>query len=145
MARKTITAANSVYILTVDILYPQGVQLQGYTADAAFATEAVEPTENMVGVDGIMSSGFVPYLTPQTISLNPDSDSSVIFENWLAYMKAQREVVYADAVISLPSIQRKYAMTKGALSQIVAIPGTQRVLQGREFRITWGSVDPAPF
>lgn len=145
MALKTITAANSVYLLAIPGLYPIAQLLQGYSADAAFETETAEPTENQMGVDGIMSSGFVPFMTLQTISLQADSDSVLVFENWLAAMKSAREVIYANATISLPSVQRKYNLTKGALSSIVAIPGTRKVLQPRPFRITWGSIDPAPF
>lgn len=142
--RLSLTAANSVYILSIDTIYPQGVQLQGFAADAAFATETIEPSEVLKGVDGIMSAGFVPYMTPQTINIQADSPSAIIFENWAAYMKAQNEVLWANATISLPSIGRKYIMTGGVLTQFAAIPGTQKILQPREFRITWDNVDPAP-
>lgn len=145
MAQKTLTAANSVFILAIRGVYPIGQLLQGYSADAAFETEAAEPTENQIGVDGIMSSGWVPYITNQTVNLQADSDSVLVFENWLAYMKAAREVTYADATISLPSVQRKYTLTKGSLSSIVAIPGTRKVMQPRAFRISWGDISPAPF
>jgi len=142
---KTITAANSVFMLSIRGLYPVPQQLEGYTADAAFDTDTATPAETVIGVDGKMSAGFVPYLSTQTISIMPDSDSSLLFENWLAAMKAAREVYYADGVISLPAVKRKYTLTKGVLSSIVAIPGVRRVLQGRPFQITWGSIDPAPF
>lgn len=145
MAEKTITAANSVFLLSVRGLYPVPQKLEGYTADAAFDTDTAAPTEVVKGVDGKMSAGFVPFLTTQTINLMPDSDSSLIFENWLAAMKSAQEVFYADALVSLPSVQRKYTLTKGVLTQIVAIPGTRKVLQGRPFQITWDTIDPAPF
>ncbi len=143
MAR-TITAANSVYLLSIPGLYSTPVLLQGYATDDAFATEAVDTSEVVKGVDGIMSAGFIPYLTKQTIMLQADSNSIEIFENWLAAMKQAREVIYGNATLSIPSLERKYAMTKGVLSNIQATPTAKKTMQARPFIITWDSVDPAP-
>lgn len=144
MALRTITAANSVYMLSIVGLYSTPQQLQGYSVDAAFETEASEPAEVQMGVDGIMSAGFVPFLTKQTITLQADSASIPIFEDWLAAQKQAREILYANATIVLPSLQRKYALTQGVLSSIVSIPGAKKVMQPRPFTITWASIDPAP-
>lgn len=145
MVQKTLTAANSVYMLAVRGLYPIAQLLQGYATDAAFDTDASEPTENVMGVDGKMSSGFVPFMTMQTINLQADSDSVEVFENWLAAMKTAREVLYADATVILPSVQRKYSLTQGSLSSVPPIPGSRKILQPRAFRITWADISPAPF
>lgn len=144
MADKTITAANSIYLLSITKLYPIPQLLQGYAADAAFETEASEPVETVKGVDGIMSAGFTPYLTKQTISIMPDSDTSRLFEDWAQAMKAIREVLYANAVITLPATQRSYVLTKGVLSSYMSIPGTRKVLQARQYTITWDDVSPVP-
>ena len=141
---KTITAANSVVLLSIRGLYPVPQQLEGYAADAMFDVDGAAPTEVVIGVDGKMSAGFTPFLTVQTFQIMPDSNSAEIFENWLSAMKSAREVMYADAVIRLPSIRRSYALTKGALSTIVQIPPARKVLGARPFAITWGSIDPAP-
>ena len=140
----TITAANSVYMLTIPGVYPIPQQLVGYAADAAFETEASEPAEVVIGVDGYMSAGFVPFLTKQNISIMPDSISSLVFEDWLAAQKAAQEILPASAIIYLPSISRAYAMTNGVLTSVLAIPGTRKVLQARMFAITWGDISPAP-
>lgn len=140
----TITAANSVYLLGVTGVFPVPQQLQGYSADAAFDTDASEPAEVVIGVDGIMSAGFVPFITRQTISIMPDSPSSDLFETWLQAMKAAREVFFGNAVISLPSVGRSYVLTRGVLTSAVSIPGTRKVLQSRNFIISWASIDPTP-
>jgi hypothetical protein len=141
----TITAANAVYALSVVGLFDVPQVLQGYTADAAFDTEAAEPAETVMGVDGHMSAGYTPYVTRQTISIMPDSPSSVIFENWLAAQKSARDVFFANATISMRSVGRKYTLTRGVLSSIMAIPGARKVLQGRPFIITWQDISPAAF
>jgi hypothetical protein len=140
----TITAANAVYMLGVAGLFPTPQQLQGFSADAAFDTDASEPAEVVMGVDGRMSAGFVPFLTRQTISIMPDSPSSLLFEDWLAAQKAAREVYLANAVITLTSVNRAYVLTQGVMTSIVSIPGTRKVLQARNFIITWTDINPVP-
>lgn len=142
---KTITAANSVFNLIILPIYPVPQTLQGYSADAAFETDAVEPSEVVMGVDGIMSAGYVPVVTKQTIHLMPDSPSSDLFENWILAQKVAREIYYANAFISLPSIGRKYVLTQGVLSSVAQLPSARKVLQARAFVITWASVLPSPF
>jgi hypothetical protein len=144
MANKTLTAANSVYLLSITGLYVTPQRLQGFGADAAFDTDAVEPAEVMIGVDGKMSAGYVPVLTPQTITLQADSASNAIFDTWNAAQKAAREIMYANATISVPSLGLKYTLTRGVLTSYVAIPGVRKVLQPKAARITWESVSSAP-
>lgn len=139
----TITSANSVYTLVIPGLYSAGVNLQGYMADAAFETDAADVAELVRGVDGVLSGGFVFFNTNQTISIMPDSPSSVVFENWLAAEKAQQEKIVASGSISIPSVGRKYALSQGYLFRIVQVPAARRVLQGRPFVISWGDVSPA--
>jgi hypothetical protein len=140
----TITAANSVYMLAVTGLFPVPQLLQGYAADDAFSTDAVTPAEVVMGVDGRMSAGYVPYTTQQTIMLMPDSPSILLFDAWLAAQKAAGEVFRADAVISLPSIGQSYVMTFGILTSITPIAGVKKVLQSRSFTITWEGVSAVP-
>ena len=136
----TITAANSVFLLAVGGIFPVAQQLQGYAADAAFMFDSVEPSQTVIGVDGNMSAGFTPYLSIQTISIMPDSPSLFVFETWLAAMNTSREVFYANATIILPSINRKYALTKGVLSSAKAAPDVKNVLGAIEYKLTWQTV-----
>lgn len=144
MADKTLTAANSVYMLTVRNLFPAPQQLQGFAADDAFSTEQVQPAEVVMGVDGIMSAGWLPTMTPQTISLQADSASAEIFDAWVAAEKVARELYFADALISLPALGRSYVLTRGALTSYTAIVGVKKILQPRTFTITWNSVAAVP-
>lgn len=143
MARN-ITSADAAYFLTIPLLYPAPVRLQGFMADRAFETDAVETAETVLGVDGNLSGGWVPHTTMQTISIMPDSQSSDIFENWLQQQDAARVLYPANATINLPGTGKKYALTKGFLRGIVPIPAAMKVLQGRAFRIEWNQVTVAP-
>ncbi|MDR1311998.1 MAG: hypothetical protein LBK01_09065 [Burkholderiaceae bacterium] len=144
MAIRTITAANSVYMLAVSPLYPVHQRLQGYQADAAFATDDQETAIVQMGVDGHMSPGFVFAPTVQTISLNADSTSLELFDNWYTAQKVAREVLVAEATISIPAIGKKYVMTKGILTRAKPVPDAQRVLAGTTYQISWESCFPSP-
>jgi len=144
MADKTLTAANSVFMLSVRSLFPAPQQLQGYAADDAFSTEQVQPAEVVMGVDGVMSAGWLPVMVPQTISLQGDSVSADIFDAWNAAMKTIRELYFADAIITLPAIGKSYTLTKGALTSYTPVVGVKKILQPRTFTITWQNVSEAP-
>ena len=79
MADTTITSANSVFTIVVASLFPAPVQLQGYASDKAVVTDAIDMAEIQMGVDGRMTSGYVPMPTKQTVSLQADSPSSRYF------------------------------------------------------------------
>lgn len=140
---KTITSANSIFLLSVAGIFNTPQQLQGFAADAAFAFDSVDPAEVVMGVDGNMSAGYVPYMTPQTISIMPDSPSLAIFETWLNANNTAGDVFFANGQISLPSIGRKYTMTRGVLTSAKAAPDAKKVLQAIEYKITWNTIAPS--
>lgn len=145
MAAKTLTAANSVYMLSVVGLFITPQRLQGYAADAAFDTDSVESAETALGVDGILSAGWVPVAQTQTITLQADSGSNDMFDQWVQAQKAAKEVFRCNASISLPGTGRKYACVNGVLTGHMIVPGVKKILQPRTFRITWEDISPAPF
>jgi hypothetical protein len=144
MAGKTITSANSIYMLSIANLFPIAQQLQGYSADAAFSTEAITPFEGVMGVDGFLSGGWVPVERKQTIMIMPDSDSSDMFDAWHAAEEAAREKYIANALIVLSGTNREYTCFRGFLSTYTPIPEVAKVLRARSFGITWQSITAGP-
>lgn len=150
----TITSANSSLVLTprlagvlsglLPALAGVGFSVQGYASDDAFATDAVDSAEARIGVDGIMSAGYLPRLTPQTVTLQADSPSIAQFEALIGAQDAVREVVFLDGVLTLPSVGKSYALIKGVLTRITPIPPAKRVLEPVTYTITWGTVQAAP-
>lgn len=137
---KTITAANSVFALAITGLYASPQVLQGYAADDGFTTEAVENAEVVMGLDGHMSAGFIFNPVKQTIMLMPDSPSLDIFNNWALAQLASREVLVANASISLPAIGKKYVLTRGFLTSTTPVPDVKKVLAAVKYMITWNTV-----
>lgn len=143
----TITSANAK--LTITVSGPAGAvvgpfTVQGFASDDAFSTDPVESGIARIGVDGRPSFGFVPFLTPQTITLQADSPSIPLFEAWLGAEQVLQEALIANGSLSLPSLQKSYALIKGGLTRITPIPPGKRVLEPVTYEITWGSVQPAP-
>ena len=143
MPVRTLTAANSIYMLTCPGIYDSPVQLQGYATDAAFETAAAEAVEVMKGVDGKMSSGFVPFMTEQTINLQADSASNIVFETIWNTQTTVQEVFPVSALISLPSLARKYNLINGVLRSYSSIPGSRKTLQPRPAIIMWDKISPS--
>jgi hypothetical protein len=150
----TITSANSSLVLTprlagslsglLPALAGVGFPVQGYSSDDAFATETVDTAEARMGVDGIMSAGWLPRMTKQTITLQADSPSVPLFEALVGAQDTVREVIFLDGILTLPSIGTSYALIKGVLTRTTPIPPAKRVLEPVTYELTWGSVQPAP-
>lgn len=144
MARASLTVANSVYMLVIIDLFPVPQQLQGYAADDVFSTEAVDSVETVMGVDGLLSGGWMPTPKRQTITLQADSPSTLMFDAWQQSQEAIQDAYIANAVITLPSLGRVYVCTKGFLTNYTPVPDARKILQPRRFQITWESILGAP-
>lgn len=139
----TLTSANCTLMIGVGLVFPVPQEIQGFATDDAVAIDANQPAEALMGVDGIMSAGWVPTMRVQTISLQADSPSLFIFETWATSQEAAREVFFANGSLYIPSINRKYAMTRGVLTDYRTHPDAKRILQPVQFKITWQTVAPA--
>ncbi|MCG2596560.1 phage tail fiber protein [Achromobacter insuavis] len=139
----TLTSANSVLMLGVGLVFPVPQKIEGYATDEAFAFEAVQLAQAVMGVDGRMSAGYTPQPVVQTISIQADSPSKFIFEAWIAAMKTAREVFYSNGTLAIPSLERKYTLQRGVLTQAPMVPTARSILQPMTFQITWENVSPA--
>lgn len=142
MAQNTITSANAIFTLVIPDLFPAPVFLQGFSTDDAFTTEDVEPAVTRMGVDGLMSAGFTPFITKIKVTLEADSPSIAMMDAWLSAMKAASEILYADATIVAPSLKRNYVCTKGVLSGAMQFPSAKKVFDPVPYTIAFEDVQP---
>lgn len=140
----SITAANAIIMITIPGLFPVPQRIFGFAADNVYDTPEQETSETAMGVDGKQSAGFVYTPTEQNISLQADSPSNFIFEQWVAAMSRQVDVFEANGETTLRSVNRKYVMTNGFLVNWTPLPPASRVLQRRRFLIRWGRIVPNP-
>lgn len=139
----TISDANASFTLAITSLFPAPQNLQQFGADDAFSTDNVKPTETKMGVDGHLSIGFASHPTIIKIKLAPDSPSNQIFDLWYLAQKTTMDAYSASAVIKLPSIGQEYVGINGALTGYMPMAAAKKVLQDREFEITFESFTPA--
>lgn len=120
------------------------MQLQGFAADDSFATEPLTSVETLMGVDGVLSAGFVYVPIRQTIAIQADSVSNDLFDSWWNAMQTTKDVYLAQGIITLTTIQKKYALTNGSLTTYHPLADVRKLLQPRRYGITWQAVSAAP-
>lgn len=136
----TITSANSSFALVIPGVYNSGVNVSGYATDDAFAIEDIERVEARMGIDGKASFGYKFELYQMDVTLQGDSPSFDVFNNWQTAMDATREVIVASATILIPSIKKKSLFTNGVMTRFKSFPDAKKTLQTTKFRLTWESV-----
>lgn len=144
MAERTITSADSTFVISSADFALAATIVEGYAADAAFAMDSVATAETSLGVDGKLSAGWVPRSYLQTITLQPDSPSRPIFDGIVLAQDAARTVFRLNGVITLPGNQYSHGMSRGVLKQITPMATAQKILQPMTYQIEWEKVLPVP-
>ena len=144
MSISSITSANAVYMLGVLGLFPTAQQLENFSTDSAYDTEAVEMGVVEKGVDGLTVSGFVPYLASQSIMLQASSASNFMIDQVIAAEKVAKEKYVFFGTIRMKSIRSVYNLTGGILSRGSVMPAARRTLQPRTFTIVWDDITTSP-
>lgn len=144
MAGRTITSADSTFVISSADFALAATILEGYAADASFAMDSVQTAETVMGVDGKLSAGWTPRPYPQTITLQPDSPSRAIFDLIATSQDAARTIFRLNGVITLPGNQYTHVLSRGVLVGYTPIPAGQKVLQPMTFQIVWESSRPIP-
>ena len=140
----SITSANAVLTIAVATIFPIPQQIQGFATDDIYDIPAIKSVEVMMGVDGVLSAGFVYVAIVQEITLQADSASNAFFDTWWTQMQAAQDVYPASGLIKLPGIATKFTQTRGFLTGYKPAPGAKKVLQPRKYEITWQSIAPSP-
>ncbi|QHC34157.1 phage tail fiber protein [Komagataeibacter xylinus] len=143
MADLDITAANSIFVITVTSLLQAPVRLENYAADRAWDAPELEMAETEMSIDGYLNAGWVPNPVDQTVSLSAASSSVPVFEAIIAAQQTARSLYRIGGEITLTSTGRKYTMVNGLLRAASVLPAAGRVLETRTFAIRWQSVTAA--
>lgn len=144
MADSTITSADASFVISSADFALAATILQGYAADAAFATDNAETAQTSLGVDGKLSAGWVPRSYNQTITLQPDSPSRPLFDAIVTAQDAGRAIYRLSGVLHLPGNKYSYTMSRGVLKSYSSIPNAQKILQPMTFVIEWEKILPVP-
>lgn len=140
----SITSADAILTMSQPILFPTPQQIANFATDDIYDTDAIRTLEAQMGVDGVLSFGFVFVPVLQNYTLMADSPSVEFFDTVYTQQRAAKTTYPLTGVIILPSLGKKYLMSNGGLSNYKVAPDAKRVLQAQKFQITWESIVPAP-
>lgn len=139
----SLTAANVVLAISVANLFDTPVQIQGFASDEAFDFTDVESSETVMGVDGILSAGWLPKELMQAISLQADSSSNQFFEDWYGNQQQARDLLIASGTVTYPSVGKQYNLVRGFLKGYSPAPKAGKILQPRKYSIVWNYIQPS--
>lgn len=139
-----LTSADIVLMLAQPILFPVPVQVQGFSADDVFSIDQIKSVETSMGVDGVLSGGFVFTEIGQNIILQADSLSNDLFDIIYQSQVAGLTTYPLFGQVTIPAISSKFAMVNGFLTGYTPAPAAKKTLQARSYMITWGRIAPSP-
>ena len=140
----SITSANAILMLSQATLFPSPVQIQGFAADDVYDVDEIKSVETIMGVDGVMSAGFVYEMVQQRMTLQADSASVSFFDTIWTQMNAAQDTYELQGLITLPGIATKFQHIKGFLTGWPPMPNAKRTLQPRRFSLIWQRILPSP-
>jgi len=140
----TLTSANTVFMLSIPGLYNSPQQIQGFDVDEATNIDPITIAETKMGVDGFFAAGRIFAEIEQDVTLQANSPSISLFENWYAAQVSANTVYAATGTIIMPGLSLTYSLSQGFLKNYKPIADVRKILQPRRFRITWGQITGAP-
>lgn len=139
----SLTAANALITLTVPGIFNTPVTISGFSTDNVYSTQDIEAVQTQMGVDGRLSGGFVYSPIVQVFSLMADSASTFFFQQWNDIQLQLQDPQIANGATTLHSTGQTYVSTRGFLSTISPMPTAGKILQARQWTVTWERVIPS--
>ena len=139
MSVGNITDADAVIILTVENLYPSGVQIQGFSTDTAWTAGDSQIAEARMGVDGKLSAGYTPAPRTVTITLEANSPSLPILSNIVEASQVTRKPFKCQKYITIPALGKECTLANGVLQTGHDISDGKKVLDPSQFTFIFES------
>lgn len=138
---RNITSANSVAIMTIDTLYPQGFFLEMFATDQAYNTEQITIAEDHMGVDGYLTAGYVPNPAVITFTFEPSSPSIRPLIYYRQQCVNNKRLYECSLVINQPAVARTLNYKVGVM-RVGAFPANaQRVLATQAFTFVFEKLE----
>lgn len=139
----SISAANSLVFLGVTDLFPVAQQMIGFSADDIFSSDGIDTAEVQMGVDGILSAGFVYVPVQWTLTLQADSPSIAFFDALYGAEQVAGDKFFLFGNVTLPGLSKTWAMLRGVVTNLKIMPDAKKTLQPQAYQITWERILPA--
>ncbi len=139
-----ITSANAVLLLSIPLLLPTPIQLQGFAADDIYDSDDIDAADTVMGADGKLSGGVVLAMVAQNIRFQADSPSIPTIDALYQSQRAAVAIFGLQMNVTLTSVGTSYQCFNGILRRWKLLPDAKRILQPRTARIEWESIIPTP-
>jgi hypothetical protein len=140
MNPRNITAANSS-MNAASVLGE--IVFEGYSADNAFSSENVTGVETKIGVDGIMSAGYVPTIKTHNVTLEASSSTIPILMNLAQLCEATKMPQIMAFSIEIPAVSLRFLFT-ASLTSWPPILSATRMLEPAQFGFQYSDVVAVP-
>ena len=80
----SITSANAILQISVQSIFPNGVQIQRFATDDVYSSGRIRKNVTKMGVDGIVSAAHQYQPRVMKIHIEGSSDSQQVFDDWAA-------------------------------------------------------------
>jgi hypothetical protein len=140
----SLTAANAVITLTIPGVFNRPQQLQQFAVDDVADVDTLTVAETAMGVDGFLSGGYVFNAVKYVYTLQANSPSCFVFDQWKAAQDAEQDTFEANGLLVLKSLGTKWNWRKGFLTEWKPAPDIKKTLKERKFGVTWERVAPQP-
>ena len=135
-----ITSANATLVLTVDTLFPAGINLQQVATDQSYSQDELTIAEDRMGVDGNLVAGWVPSIKPVTIMLEASSPSYVSMAQLYRACEMKRGIYTCTLVATVPSIGKTFTWTNGILKSGTPVPAGKKVLDPTTWKFDFATL-----
>lgn len=124
-----ITSANSTAILSVDKVFPAGINLQQYATDQSITMDELTMAETRMGVDGYLAAGWVPNIKAVTIMLEASSPSYEAMVQAFGAQEQARTLYECSLTVRIPSIGSQVSYSGGVFKSGTPFPSHKKVLE----------------
>ena len=139
----SITSANAILLISVDVIFPTPVQIQKFATDDIYGIGNIRPNEVRMGADGNLAAGKIWQAIPVNYHLMADSPSNDFFDQWKQQEDANVDTFRCQGTIKLTGIGKTFTLQNGSLTGYLPAPPAGIVLNPRVFEITWEHVFPS--
>lgn len=108
---RTLTAANSVFLVRAKGFNDNFIRIEGYAADNAFDFGQGQIGETRMGVDGKQSGGFTPHEVDFNVQLESTSKSRDFFDALANHIKKKQETLVVEFSVEVPAIKKRHHAT----------------------------------
>ncbi len=127
--------------MTIDTLYPQGFNLQQFSADQGLIADTIQEVESRMSLDGYLSAGYTP--APKTVNITFEPNSPCV--EYLTTLQNAQRANNRPYEIGLTVYIRSTGVTRyfnhGFLASGTPMSGIGKTLQPMTYSFVFESVE----